>query len=224
MVVTSGGQKKISMNNDCIIEFFGLEMFVDKHDCDNCPFKDSSECLKALPKILKEANDNYLNYLQAMNRKTRRSLSNKEKENIYNIYKREAIKKFLSEKGIILKYTPKCSSTSANDITEKEYKQKLIMTLDDDNIALEIYIRSVVNICKAYINSYMGCESCRFEFPFAGNVVKNAVDSAIELLRDDYPFLDFHIEGEFICSGPWPHIVTSNVCVSWKLNNGAIHK
>jgi hypothetical protein len=108
--------------DNCVIEYFGLEMFVDKRDCDNCPFKESSECWKALPKILKEANDNYLNYLQTMNRKTRRSLSNKEKETIYNIYKREAIKKFLSEKGITLKYTPKCSSISANELKKLEIK------------------------------------------------------------------------------------------------------
>ena len=209
--------------DNCVIEFFGLEMFVDKRDCNNCPFKESSECLKALPKILKEANDNYLNYLQAMNRKTRRSLSNKEKENIYNIYKREAIKKFLSEKGIALKHAPKYNDSINNNITEEEYKQKLIVTLDDD-IAFEKYIRSIVNICKTYINSCMRYESCSFDFPFAGIVVKEVIDSAIDLLSVDYPFLDFYVEGGCICSGPGTNTVISNVCIRWKLNNTTIHE
>lgn len=110
--------ERISMNNDCIIEFFGLELFVDKHDCYNCPFKEKSECEKALSKTLKEANDNYLNYLQTMNRKTRRNLSSKEKETIYNIYKREAIKKLFSEKGIALKH----SDNTTNELKKLEIK------------------------------------------------------------------------------------------------------
>lgn len=210
-------------NCNCIIEFFGLELFIDKHDCGSCPFKEKSECEKSLSKALKEANDNYLNYLQTMNRKTRRNLSSKEKETIYNIYKREAIKKLFSEKGISLKNTSKHSDNANNNITEKEYKQKLIIDLDEE-IAFEKYIRSIVNVCKAYINSCMRYESCRFDFPFAGKVVKDVIDSTIELLRGDYPFLDFYVEGGCICSGPGTNTVTSNVCVRWKLNNTTIHE
>lgn len=106
--------------DNCVIEFFGLEMFVDKHDCDNCPFKEKSECEKARSKALKEANDNYQNYLQTINRKIRRNLSSnlssKEKKTIYNIYKREAIKKLFSEKGITLKH----SDNTTNELKKTE--------------------------------------------------------------------------------------------------------
>ena len=89
--------------NTCLIEYFGLGMLVDRNDCKNCPFKKRSECKKLLNTALKEANNNYLSYLQTMNRENRRRLTGKEKESIYNSFKRDTIKKLLKEEGIVLK-------------------------------------------------------------------------------------------------------------------------
>ena len=201
--------------DNCVIEDFGLELFVDKHDCDNCPLKERSECKKALSKALKEANDNYLNYLQTMNRKTRRNLSSKEKGTIYNIYKREAIKKFLSEKGITLKYAPKRSSRSTNNITEEEYKQKIA----DRSCIKDVrnnYVESIVNICRSCINSYLPQNQCTLHLPIIGYVVKEIISDAELKLRVYYPFLDFDISNYTFLEVGYNSGGT-RIVVDWKL-------
>ena len=203
--------------DNCVIEYLGLELFVDKHDCDNCPLKERSECKKVLSEALKDANDNYLDYLQTMNRRNRRRLSSKEKESIYNIYKREAIKKLFSEKGITLNYTPKRSSKSTNNITEEEYKQKIA---DRSYIkdARSKYAESIVNICRSCINSYLLQDQCTLYLPVIGYIVKEIISDAELELRVHYPFLDFDIAS-------WAFLEVgynsggTRVTVDWKLKD-----
>jgi hypothetical protein len=88
--------------DDCNIEFFKLETLVERNDCEHCPFKGKHECAEAAGEIAGRTRDSYDSYMQSMNRKSRRKLTDKEKSTIFKALKHEEIKKLLKERGVKL--------------------------------------------------------------------------------------------------------------------------
>ena len=78
--------------NNCLIEYFGLEDKVERHDCANCPFKNKKNCWKKNDEVRDRTNKKFHDYLYSMNREKRRKLTIKEKYQKYGEIQKEVIK------------------------------------------------------------------------------------------------------------------------------------
>jgi hypothetical protein len=81
--------------NNCYLEKFGLDIFVDNEDCEHCPFKSKSKCTEAYCELVRRL---LLNCRMWKDKK----LTDKEEEVFFNTFKRGEIKKLLKEMGVKL--------------------------------------------------------------------------------------------------------------------------
>lgn len=87
--------------NNCNLENFGLDIFIDNGDCEHCPFKNKSECAKAWDELTTRVLlDCYAQKI--IDQKVGRKLTIKETEIVANTFKRNEIKHLLKHMGVKL--------------------------------------------------------------------------------------------------------------------------
>lgn len=83
--------------DDCLVVYFGLEEKVARHDCANCLFKDPENCWKKSEEVREETRKRYDAALAALNRKERRALPWKERQDKFFEIEAEVIREAIKE-------------------------------------------------------------------------------------------------------------------------------
>lgn len=83
--------------DNCLLEFFGLEDKVERHDCANCPFKNHKNCYEKYLEVYDISRNRFHDYLYSMNRKNRRKLTSKDKDKKWSEILEETISEVIKE-------------------------------------------------------------------------------------------------------------------------------